>query len=166
MLCEVARTATPAEIDVVVEQAIRKGILDLGAMEATLERQYRRPGVGRLKQALKAYRARPKRRSTFEEAFDRWLHDHPEIPEPQRNVKLGVWELDCYWPDHQLVLELDARQYHVAAQDFERDRRKDAWLQRHGLRILRVTGNRWDTDRPGVYDDLMGMLALGQPAAA
>ena len=39
-------------------------------------------------------------------------------------------------------------------------RLKDAWLQREGLRILRVTGKRWDQDRAGVHSDLMALLAL------
>ena len=86
---------------------------------------------------------------------------HPELPEPERNVRLGRFELDCYWPEYELVLELDGRPYHIAAQDFERDRFKDAWLQREGLRVLRVTGARWENDRVGVHSDLMAFLALG-----
>jgi hypothetical protein len=162
MLIEVARHATPDELDALIEAAIRRSLLSLAELEATLRKHQREPGIGRLKHALADYRPMPKRRSGLEQSFDRWLLSHPEIPEPERNVKFaGRWELDCYWPKHQLVLELDGRPYHTVVKDIERDRRKDAWLQRHGLRVLRVTDLRWKVDRSGVHGDLMALLALG-----
>src|SRR5579863_8942876 len=144
--------------------AFRRGILNLTEVEATLRRHRREPDFGKLKRALVGYRPLPKRKSGLESSFDRWLRSHPEIPEPARNFKFaGVWELDCYWPEHGLVLELDGRPYHIVVRDIERDRRKDAWLQRHGLRVLRVTDLRWKTDRGGVHSDLLALLALGAP---
>ena len=147
------------------EAAARRRLLDVDDLRATLERHAGGRGVRRVRLACEAYLPSPGRKSTFEQAFDRWLARHPEIPQPLRNVHLGPWELDCYWPSEGVVLELDAREYHVAASDFERDRRKDAWLQRNGIRILRVSGRQWDTDRAGVHDDLTALLALGRAAA-
>ena len=162
MLTEVARDAAPDELDALIEAAVRRSLLNLTEVEATLGHHYREPGIGRLKRALAGYRPMPRRKSGLERSFDRWLLSHPEIPEPERNVKFaGKWELDCYWPKHQLVLELDGRPYQVVVEDIERDRRKDAWLQRRGLRVLRVTDLRWKVDRSGVHSDLMALLALG-----
>lgn len=162
MLTEVARDASPDELVAVVEEAVRRGVLDLTELEATLTRHHREPGIGKLKRAVAEYRPLPKRKSGLERSFDRWLRSHPEIPQPERNVKLArTWELDCYWPEHKLVLELDGRPYHSTIGDIERDRRKDAWLQRNGLRVLRVTDLRWATDRGGVHADLVALLALG-----
>jgi hypothetical protein len=162
LLLEVARDAGRDELDVLIGAAVRRGLLNFTELETTLRRHHREPGVGKLKRALAGYRPIPRRKSGLEESFDRWLRSHPEIPEPERNVKFaGRWELDCYWPDQQLALELDGRPYHTVLSDIERDRRKDAWLQRHGLRVLRVTDLRWRADRSGVHSDLMALLALG-----
>jgi hypothetical protein len=145
-----------------IEAAIRREVLNFTELEDALRHHHREPGTGKLKRALAGYRPMPKRKSGLERSFDRWLLSHPEIPEPERNVKLaGTWEIDCYWPEHQLALELDGRPYHIVVKDIERDRRKDAWLQIHGLRLLRVTDLRWKADRGGVHSDLMALLTLG-----
>lgn len=162
LLLEVARDAGRDELAALIDAAVRRGLLNFTELETTLRRHHREPGTGRLKRALTGYQPLPRRKSGLEESFDRWLRSHPEIPEPERNVKFaGRWELDCYWPDQRLALELDGRPYHILVRDIERDRRKDAWLQRHGLRILRVTDLRWRADRSGVHSDLMALLALG-----
>ncbi|MGH2843069.1 MAG: DUF559 domain-containing protein, partial [Solirubrobacteraceae bacterium] len=165
MLCELAPRASSQELRSLIDETARLGLLDLTAVAQTLARHQRRSGVGTLRRALQAYVPMPRRRSGLERSFDRWLAQHPEFPEPQRNVRLGPWELDCHWPEQRLVLELDGRAYHIAAADFERDRLKDAWLQRHGQRILRVSDDRWRKDRAGVHDDLIAMLALARAAA-
>ena len=110
--------------------------------------------------ACQDYLPQHRRKSGLERSFDRWLSGHPEIPQPQRNVFLGPWEIDCYWPEQRLALELDGRRYHIVVKEIERDRRKDAWLQIHGIHILRVTDSRWRHDKRGVHGDLMAMLAL------
>lgn len=167
MLVEVAASGgTLAELRMLIEAAVRRNILDVSELAAALDRHSGRRGVGRLKQACDDYLPRHSRRSGLERSFDRWLARHPEIPVPQRNVHLGPWELDCYWPDQRLVLELDGRAYHTVVEEIERDRRKDSWLQVHGLRILRITDARWRRDKLGAYDDLTMMLALHERGAA
>ena len=161
LLMEVAATgASGAELDRLIEAAIRKDLLKTPELVATLERHVGDRGVAKLRQACDEYLPQPGRRSGLERSFDRWLTEHPEIPEPQRNASVGPWEIDCYWPDQHVALELDGRAYHIVVQEIERDRRKDAWLQIHDIRILRVTDSRWRRDKPGVHDDLMAMLAL------
>jgi putative AbiEi antitoxin of type IV toxin-antitoxin system len=143
-----------------VDAAARKNLLNVGELVATLDRNANRRGTAKVRAACAAYLPHPGRKSKLEQSFDRWLAVHPEIPEPQRNVYLGPWEIDCYWPDRRLVLELDGREFHITAEDFERDRLKDAWLQLNGNKVLRVTWRRWRYDRPGAEHDLTAMLAL------
>ncbi|MGH2842264.1 MAG: type IV toxin-antitoxin system AbiEi family antitoxin domain-containing protein [Solirubrobacteraceae bacterium] len=144
-----------------IERAVRRGLLDIPDLAATVERNTGRAGVGVVKRTCEEYLPHTDRKSGLERAFDRWLLTHPEIPPPQRNLHLGPWEIDCYWPDHRLVLELDGRPYHSVIEDMERDNRKNIWIQVHGLRFLRVTDGRFKHDRRGVYEDLTTMLAMG-----
>jgi hypothetical protein len=161
VLVELAARETAAELDRLITEAARKRLLDPPAIEAALDRHARRPGLARLKAALAAYRPRPDRKSNLERSFDAWLLEHPEIPEPLRNVYIEGWELDCWWPGQRVALELDGRPYHVAVAEMERDRLKDTKLQISGIKPMRVTGDRWDLDRAGVHQDLLALLELG-----
>jgi hypothetical protein len=129
-----------------------------------LARHPRHAGSGVLKTALSAYRRVASHASQLELAFDHFLARHPEIPDPTRNVRIDGWEIDRCWPAHRLVVELDGRPYHVAARDMERDRLKDAALQRLGYHPLRFTEFRFEHDLPGILRDLYYFLGLDQAA--
>jgi very-short-patch-repair endonuclease len=58
------------------------------------------------------------------------------------------------------VVELDGRPYHVAAQDMERDRIKDAAMQKLGHIALRFTDFRFEHDLPGILRDLRHFLGV------
>lgn len=161
LLIELAPRETPAELNRLITEAVHKRLLNLDAIEDALAGHARRPGVARLKDALAAYRPRPDRKSGLEHAFDEWLLEHPEIPEPRRNVHIDIWEIDCWWPAQRVALELDGRDYHTAVQEMERDRVKDTKLQLMRIKPMRVTDVRWELDRAGVHADLMALLELG-----
>jgi hypothetical protein len=163
LLFESAATgATQDDLHSLLEAAAGKKLLNVADLAATLDRNKHHRGIAGVKRAAAAYLPHPGRKSKLEQSFDRWLNKHPELPTPQRNIHLGPWEIDCYWPQQRLALELDGREFHIAAQEFERDRLKDAWLQRNGNRVLRVTWRRWHQDRIGAESDLAALLALGQ----
>jgi very-short-patch-repair endonuclease len=165
LLVELAAREPPSELDRLLTEAARVDLLEPEQLERALIDHGGRAGIRVLRTVAETYRPGPDRKSELERSFDRWLARHPELPEPQRNLRLGPWELDCLWPRARLVLELDGRRWHVAAREMERDRRKDAWLQRRGLAVLRVRGNRWHHEREAAIDDLLGLLALGQQRA-
>lgn len=57
-----------------------------------------------------------------------------------------------------MALELDGRPYHVAVEDFDRDRARDRALTRHGWRPVRVSDFEWEHGRASVLDDLYALL--------
>jgi hypothetical protein len=163
MLVEVAATETPAELARLITAGVQRRLLRLDArdgrneVEALLARHSRRPGTSQLRAALARYRHPGN--SNLEWAFTELLHRHPEIPPPpQRNVHIDIWEIDAYWPDQRVAVELDGRQYHVAVAAMERDRRKDIALQRLTITPLRFTDFRFETDEAGIVEDLLHFL--------
>ncbi len=159
MLIELSSRERPEELGRLVTESVRKGLFDSAAIEEALIRHGRRPGLARLKHVLRHYRPRPDRKSQLEVAFDKLIAG-TDIPEPERNVMLFGWEIDCWWPLQRLVVELDGRPYHVAVMDIERDKLKDAKLLRRGIRTLRVTDWRMEADSVGILDDVRAILRL------
>lgn len=161
LLIELAPRETEAELDRLITQAARKGVLNMDRVEEALARHARAPGLAKLKRALAAYRPRPDRKSDLERAFDNLLEQTPDIPPPLRNVFIDGWEIDCYWPEQKVALELDGRPYHIAVRDMEKDRYKDAKLLTLGMRPLRITDRRLEHDPQGALSDLRALLQLG-----
>ncbi|MFZ0386261.1 MAG: type IV toxin-antitoxin system AbiEi family antitoxin domain-containing protein [Solirubrobacteraceae bacterium] len=160
MLVELAPRETGDELNRLITAAARKRLLDPQRVERALAHHAGARGIAPLRAALAAYRPTRVDKSGFERDFAEWLTTDDRIPPPQRNVVLGGWELDFYWPDHGVVVETDGERFHMLPGDRERDYRKDAWLQRRRIAVLRVGEFRFAHDRQGVRDDLLGLLGL------
>jgi len=160
LLIELSATETEQELRRLITVAVRERAFDHGNLRAAITRHSTWPGMPNLKAAYAKYLPQHDRKSDLERAFDALLAQHPEVPEPQRNVYMDRWELDCYWPDPNVVLELDGRPYHLVVEKIEDDRLKDAYLLTHGIKPLRVTGDRFKYDALGALDDLKALLQL------
>lgn len=77
------------------------------------------------------------------------------LPRPRRNVRMHGHELDFFWPAHRLNLELDGFQGHGHRLAFERDRRRDLHLKRHGVDTLRTTWRQLTAERDALLVTLV-----------
>ena len=69
-------------------------------------------------------------------------------------------ELDLYWPEAKLGVEVDAFSTHGSIASFEDDRKVDADLDAADIRVVRFTGRRI-RDRPeAVVARVAAILAL------
>ena len=84
----------------------------------------------------------------------------PRLPEPVYNRRLLGYEIDVMWVQQRVTLELDGRPYHVAVEDFDRDRAKDRALIRGGWRPIRVSDFEWEHGRAAVLDDVYALLGV------
>lgn len=142
-----------------LEQADRLELLDLGAIDAACERYPNHPGRTPLQAAVEDLRDPPRTRSELERDFLDLVRD-AGLPEPTINSMVAGFEVDFHWPQRRLVVELDGHAYHHHNAAFERDREKDAALQRAGQRVLRVTHRRLHRHAARVAEDLTALYAL------
>lgn len=158
-IVDLAAQLKPDQLTYLVEEADRHERADLRALERVMARRPHAPGIRRLQEVLKAYRGPADTRSKLERNF-RALVTKAGLPEPQYNVVLAGLTVDVYWPQWKLVVELDGEPYHANPRAFETDRIRDATLQKLGLRVLRVTGERLDDAPKAVLEDILALSRL------
>jgi very-short-patch-repair endonuclease len=59
------------------------------------------------------------------------------LPLPAANERVGNYRVDCHWPDHDLIVELDSYQFHGSRRAWEADRRRDRDARRGGKDLIR-----------------------------
>jgi very-short-patch-repair endonuclease len=138
-LTDLARVLNPAELDRAKEQA---HVLGLVIPDDTDEPEFTRSEAEeRLRQLCKA----------------------AQLPMPRTNARVAGWEVDAYWPEHKLIVEVDGYRYHRTRRRFESDRRKDAALTVAGYRVIRITWRRL-RDEPLSVSAQLGALLSVRPA--
>jgi very-short-patch-repair endonuclease len=80
-------------------------------------------------------------RSEFEDAFLAFCDQH-YLPRPKMNTIVAGREVDAYFPDERLIVELDGWRFHSGRRSFEDDRVKDANALVLGIATLRLTWDR------------------------
>jgi len=140
-LIDLAAVARPRELELATHEAMARRLINARRLAADLDRYRGRRGLSRLKELLESDEPRTLTRSQAEERFLALVRA-ADLPAPEVNVRIHGHEVDFFWREHGLVVEIDGFQYHSSRAAFERDRRRDAELQSHGLRVLRITWRR------------------------
>jgi very-short-patch-repair endonuclease len=138
-LVDLADVLTDERLAKAVHQAEILRIFDLTALRRAQERAGGRKGRHRLSRVLATYQPEPHLlRSEAEKKLKQLCKDHA-LPQPQFNVNLHGFEVDVYWPEANLVLEVDGAATHHTTSAFHADRRRDRALVAHGIQPIRVT---------------------------
>jgi hypothetical protein len=157
-LLDLAEIARPRELERAIDRAERLELLDLSLIGAVCARSPGRHGLKPLNRALDDLIDPPITKSELERMFLDLCRAYG-IPLPMTNVPLLGWEVDAYWPDHNVVVELDGYEWHKTRADFERDRLKQERLQVAGLPPLRFTYRRIRRHPRAVAASLQAVLA-------
>jgi hypothetical protein len=118
--------ATGADIRRLAQEAIAKRLTSQRKLEHMAANHRGEPGAP----ALRKIAGEPHTRSDLERRFLRFLADNG-LPQPSTNHELGPYTVDAYWPQYQLVIEVDEDAHRLT---FEEDRARDRYLAGLGLR--------------------------------
>ncbi len=112
------------------------------------------PGSAALRTALDAHApGHGEAKSDLERRFRALLIGHG-IELPERNQRVGPYEVDCLWRDRRVVVELDGRQ-HARPHQADADDDRDLWLRANRF-VPRRYGIKQVDNHPGeVVTDLL-----------
>jgi very-short-patch-repair endonuclease len=136
-LLDIAESQTAADLEAAFDEADRRRLTSLPALDRIIARSRGRNGLRPLR-ALVEERRRAPTRSELERRFLRFCHER-ELPEPTVNAPVAGLLVDCLWPAHRLIAELDGWAFHDGRVAFERDHMRSLALEARGYRVLRVT---------------------------
>jgi hypothetical protein len=155
-LLDLAEVLGPRQLQRAVEEAVRLGLFDLGAIHELFERSRGRHGLKPLRAVIARVDAEPPHiRSDWERDFLDFCDDHGLI-RPELNAVVEGYEVDALWREQKLIVELDSWGFHRSRAAFESDRARDAVLQLARYRIFRITWLRFDREPDAVADLLSG----------
>jgi very-short-patch-repair endonuclease len=140
-LSDLAGTVDPPALARALEEAEKQKLLDVPSLLAVCAG---RPGAEQIRQLLTT--ELPHTRSEREAAFNQ-MCDRYGLPRPVTNTQIRGYEVDAYWPEQRLVVELDSWEHHSTRAAFERDRERSVELDGLDYRVLRFT-YRQITERP------------------
>jgi very-short-patch-repair endonuclease len=123
--------ATGADTRKLAQEALAKRLTTRRRLSDFAERHKGERGAP----ALRRIAGEPHTRSDLERRFRRFLDDNG-FPQPLWNEEVGPYDVDCYWPQYGLVIEVDEPAHEFT---FEEDRARDRFLAGLGLRTMRVT---------------------------
>ena len=146
-LLDLGDVLTARQHERTVHEAEVQRLVTIDALQAQIARSPGRRAAARL-QAITADGPAPTR-SDLEDAMLALLKRHG-LPRPHINARIGADEVDLWFPESDLVVELDGWRYHGTAIRHRLDARKQARLEAAGLRVLcadwsQVTGDAAQT---------------------
>ncbi|GIK76433.1 MAG: hypothetical protein BroJett022_01230 [Actinomycetes bacterium] len=108
-----------------------------GEMATLLDRRGGHRGAGTMRRLLAASGGGFSRQEA-ERILHRLIGD-AGLPEPLRNARIHGHELDFWWPERRLNVEMDGYRWHSTRARLNRDRERDAELAARGIRVLRFS---------------------------
>jgi very-short-patch-repair endonuclease len=156
-LIDLADVATDRELERATHEAITRHLVNARHLRAQAERYSGRRGIARIKELLAHEGPTTLTRSEAEERFLALVRAGG-LPGPEVNVRVGSYEVDFLWREHRLAVEIDGFRFHSSRAAFERDRKRDADLQRLGLSVLRFTWRQVVDQQHATLATLAGAL--------
>jgi very-short-patch-repair endonuclease len=146
-LFDIAGTRSDDEVEQALDDCLWHKLVQPHEIRDVLDRSGRgRKGAALLGALLDERLNRP---STSRSRYERILRElirAADLPEPEMNVPLHGYVVDCVWRELRIVVEVDGYVYHGNRTKFESDRRRDAVLEAAGWTVIRITRRQLDQE--------------------
>lgn len=137
-LVDLSGVLGPRQLNRSAARAERLGLLESSALAVLIHGHRGRVGAPTLRAALGSDCGPTFTRSNAEERFLELIRAG-NLPLPRVNAQLLAYEVDFYWPEQRLVVEVDGFEYHRSRRAFEGDRERDRTLVAAGFQVIRLT---------------------------
>jgi hypothetical protein len=155
---DMAEILTAQRLRTLLEQAQRRDLLNPPRIDAMLVRSNGRRGVPAFRAALAdLHDEAPWTQSELERNFLEFLRA-AGLPEPQTNVIVDEILADCFWPEHNLIAELDGFEFHRGREVFESDRQRRTNHTLAGRRCVNITQRMIERGAKALRGDLAALL--------
>lgn len=145
-LLDMARHMPEVALKRRVNEARRAELLTLADVADVIDRFSRHPGAKLLRPLLEV-KGGPTR-SEWEDAFPAWCRGH-QLPPPVMSAIVAGHEVDAFFPDEKVIVELDSWEFHRDRTAFESDRDRDADTLAAGFVTVRITWERMTAAEAG-----------------
>jgi very-short-patch-repair endonuclease len=157
-LLDQAEDLTARQLELGFDRALVAGVMRPAEVAELLARTHGHRGAGRLRALLDRHAGMTTMtRSQAEELFLDLVR-RARLPPPRVNARVAGYEVDFFWPEQNVIVEVDGYRFHSTRRAFEHDRRKDADLRAAGFTVLRVSFEQLTRDAYAVLADLVRAL--------
>jgi hypothetical protein len=156
---DMATMLEPQPLRSLLEAAQRNGSFAYDRVLDATERSNGHRGVGPLRTALASLGdSAPATRSGLEILFLEVIRP-ADLPEPSVNVIAAGDVVDFYWPQFNLVVEVDSWEYHRLRGPFEEDKRRGNRMELARVMVLRYTDKQLREEPERVIAELREAMA-------
>jgi hypothetical protein len=163
-LLDLAEVA-PARLRRAWDEAERRELLDLRAVRELCDRSTGRRGLGPLLALAAEGSEAPHTKRELEARFFDFCRTE-RLPPPICNALVADYEVDAFWPQYGLIVELDSWTFHRGRRAFERDRERSAALQAAEYRVIPITWRRLTRHPAEVAEQLQMLMRSRRIGAA
>jgi very-short-patch-repair endonuclease len=157
-LLDLSAVVSRDELRSAMRQVETQRLTDALTLGVLIERYPRRPGTANARAVLEeARRGMGVTKRELKECFQSFIFN-ARLPTPVTNTLIEGFEVDCAWPEHRLIVELDGRGTHDTRHAFEADRARDRTLAARGWRVIRITWRQLHDQPAQVEADLRKLL--------
>jgi very-short-patch-repair endonuclease len=160
---DLAAAVSVDEVIAMIKEAEYRNLYDRLSLWDLLERYPAKRGSRNLRFALKRITEEPsgRKRSKLEERFAPFLRRH-HLLLPRFNDWIALdpkpYRVDCHWPQHHLIVELDGWQGHSSRSAFQDDRARDRALKVADYSVIHLTWAQLGSEPEAIASDLRMLL--------